>query len=1254
MRKIFICLFLLLALMVIALVAAPSLVDVNQYRGRIEAEAQQRLGRPVKLGQLRLTLLPLAFRAENASIGEGPHFGNGQFAHVQDLYLRVKLWPLLHKAVQISSLDLRQARIEVIRNAQGRWNFSTIGHQAETALPSRPPSPKPPSQLELSKPPSQQPEQNGTFSLDHLRIADGTLALTDYQKGQSRVVYDHIDIDLSNFTPGQPFTIASAVRLPGKGSQLARLAGKIGPINHETILATPLDATLKLKNVQLSGIQRFLNTTTTLGETDAAVSGTMSVRNEIKSLTSAGVITLEQVHIKGSDVGYPIDADYKVSNDLNNDVLRIDKGDVKLGSTPLSITGTINTKATPPELDVQLRTPDASIAELTRLAARFGMVLNPGMQLSGNVSADIHALGQADKPAVNGVLNARTVQISGSGAPQPVRANDVNLALTPQTIQSNEFTATTGNIAVAVQFAITDYTTSNPQISAAMRTNNANLAELLNIVKHQGVAAVNDVTGEGVLSLDTRVNGPLKNVSALAFSGTGQVRDATLKAPSLIQPVRVSNMNLVFTPQRIQSNDFTATSGNIALGLRFAMSAYTTSNPQIDAAIRMNNASVADLLNLAKQYAVKGMEGVTGAGVLNLDARINGPLKNASALAFSGSGQARDATIKTPSLPKPVSLRTANLSLTTNTAALDNINASIGGTNISGGVTVRNFAPPGAPFTMAAYRTSNPQINATLHTANADIAELLSLAKSYGITPGGIAGAGMLSLDVRGNGPLKNAAALVFTGTGQIHDATMTTSSLSKPVNIRAVNVNFTPNSVTFNNLNASIGGTNASGNMTVRNFAAPVVQFTLAADKVSVDELRQLTAEPAPAKAAANWSLVLRAQAQTNAAGEPSFLEKMTGAGSVTVGTVLYDQLVLNNVRSNVTLERGLIRLSPVTAQLYGGQQTGTVILDVRQKPPVVSVTSDFRKVDSNQLLSSTSPLKDTLYGLLSANSNASFRASSANDIARNLNGKLSLDLDKGKIAHVDILNQLAMVGRFALSGKENASQPFTDLVKLTGGFDINNGVAQTNNLKGVIEGGTLAAQGAVNLVNQSLDMHVTAVLSKAMSDKVGGTGVGGYMNTALANQHGELVIPVIVTGTLQNPQFAPDVQKVAEMKLRNLLPSESNPAQATTRVLGQVLGNANQQGGLGGVVGTVLGGQQEKGQPAANQPASNQPPANQPAANPQQQSQPQSQQSQQPAPAQQQQPQKKKALDILQDILKQQQEQQQKEPPKQQPPPR
>src|SRR5262249_40051860 len=131
MRKVAITLAVILGLIVIALLVAPAFLDVNRYRDRIQAELQQRLDRPVRLGRLPLRLLPLSFSAENPVIGEAPGFVSSRpFAQADALKVSAALMPLLHGDVQISSLELQRPRIELIRNQQGIWNFSTLGKPA--------------------------------------------------------------------------------------------------------------------------------------------------------------------------------------------------------------------------------------------------------------------------------------------------------------------------------------------------------------------------------------------------------------------------------------------------------------------------------------------------------------------------------------------------------------------------------------------------------------------------------------------------------------------------------------------------------------------------------------------------------------------------------------------------------------------------------------------------------------------------------------------------------------------------------------------------------------------------------------------------------------------------------------------------------------------------------------------------------------------------------------------------------------------
>ncbi len=991
MRKLAVIIAIIVAILVVIIVVVPLVLDVNRYHGVVQTQLEKALGRPVTFGQMHLSLTPPSVRMDNVVIGEAPQFGRGPFVSMNELDASVKLWPLLHKDVQIQSLDLKSPKVELIRSAQGVWNFSTLGQSqpAAGAPPSRPAQQSPQAKTPGTPPkPSEPSETGGGFVLSNLQITNGQVTLIDEQK-HFKGVYNNIDFSLHGYEPGKPFDFSAALHLPGPGTETLSLSGTAGPVDQSDMLKTPFDGKLQLKEVSLGGIQKVL-AVSSLNGIEGSASGEMALKNQNGAVSSQGSLDLTDGVIRNVKIGYPISLNYKFTDQLATNNLHIEQGNLKLGSTPVSIAGDINGGATPATLNVHVTADNASIAEVARLASAFGVAFNPNMQVAGKLSANLHAQGPASQPALNGTVSGKDIHISGGGLKQPVEVNAVDLDLTPRDIRSNPFTARSGGTQVAVQFALNNYTSASPVVDATVKTGNAQIPELLAIARAYGVSAVEGMDGSGVISLDLHATGPLKNTNAMNFSGSGKISNATLKTPQITQPVAIRNADLQFS---------------------------------------------------------------------------------------------------------------------------------------------------------------------------------------------------------------QNAASL--------------------------------------NNLNASLAGSNLTGNLTARNFSAPQLQFTLNADQLDVVKLQQVlgSAPPQPPQKRAAFALVPRAYAQARPApAAPSILEKISGGGNVTIGNLIYDQLQLQQVQSKVLFDHGVIRLAPITAGLYGGQQIGTITVDMRPTPMAVMVNTKLNNVDANKLISSVSSVKQTLYGLLAANANANFRAASAEDMARTLNGTIGINLTKGKLAHVDLLNQLANVGKFVGNGLKSPSstgaQPFTDIVQLTGNFDVVNGLAQTNNLKAVIPGGTMAADGAVNLATNALNMHVTAVLDKALSQQVGGTQVGGFMQTALANQQGELVIPILLTGTFDHPVVAPDLQKIAQMKLQNLLPTAANPGGLVSGILGAVgKGGAQQpqqQRGLGGILGAITGQQQQRQNQQQQQ--------KQPVASPQQQ-----------PPQQQQNP----FGNIMNQVFGGQKQQQQQQPP-------
>src|SRR5689334_12596963 len=195
MRKLGIAILVIIVLIVAAALIVPHLININHYRPQIQAELQKRLGRSVSLGEMSLSLLPPSFQVANPVVSENPQFNTGRpFATAEKLSVKVAFWPLLHKQVEVKSLELVRPHVELVRNAQGIWNFATLGENAPTATPSAPAAPaKPTAPATKPAPAKRQPQPQATpenkqpaagLTLANLTITDGQVAITDEQKHQ--------------------------------------------------------------------------------------------------------------------------------------------------------------------------------------------------------------------------------------------------------------------------------------------------------------------------------------------------------------------------------------------------------------------------------------------------------------------------------------------------------------------------------------------------------------------------------------------------------------------------------------------------------------------------------------------------------------------------------------------------------------------------------------------------------------------------------------------------------------------------------------------------------------------------------------------------------------------------------------------------------------------------------------------------------------------------------------------------------------
>ena len=139
-RKIIIIALWVILPLIACVIAAPFVIDLNNYKGKIVNIAKSSLGRDMDFDNIELSLLSgLGADIHGLRIAENPAFGKGDFVSLERLQLKIKLLPLLKKQVQVGELILEKPRIQLIKNKKGEFNFNDIAGSQATS-PAKPES----------------------------------------------------------------------------------------------------------------------------------------------------------------------------------------------------------------------------------------------------------------------------------------------------------------------------------------------------------------------------------------------------------------------------------------------------------------------------------------------------------------------------------------------------------------------------------------------------------------------------------------------------------------------------------------------------------------------------------------------------------------------------------------------------------------------------------------------------------------------------------------------------------------------------------------------------------------------------------------------------------------------------------------------------------------------------------------------------------------------------------------------------------
>src|SRR5271167_3619239 len=134
---------IVVGILIVIAVALPFLVDVNSFRPKLESELTGALGRQVTVGNLSLSIFSGSVSADNISVADDPAFSKNPFLTAKSLKAGVEVIPLVFsKTLHITGITLDEPQIALLKTANGKWNFSSIGGNASqpAAQPGQPPA----------------------------------------------------------------------------------------------------------------------------------------------------------------------------------------------------------------------------------------------------------------------------------------------------------------------------------------------------------------------------------------------------------------------------------------------------------------------------------------------------------------------------------------------------------------------------------------------------------------------------------------------------------------------------------------------------------------------------------------------------------------------------------------------------------------------------------------------------------------------------------------------------------------------------------------------------------------------------------------------------------------------------------------------------------------------------------------------------------------------------------------------------------
>lgn len=209
------------------------------------------------------------------------------------------------------------------------------------------------------------------------------------------------------------------------------------------------------------------------------------------------------------------------------------------------------------------------------------------------------------------------------------------------------------------------------------------------------------------------------------------------------------------------------------------------------------------------------------------------------------------------------------------------------------------------------------------------------------------------------------------------------------------------------------------------------------------------------------------------------SALQEFEGDINLTIAKLIKGSLVFNEMSAKMHVAKGVLDLSSLTGEMFGGNVTGNGSISSHAAQPM-NFKGSIKNAQLKNIIPHRGEIKVT-QGTFNSTVDLKSQGNSQYQYMQNLSGDIKFNGNDGKLSGVDLqkaidsLTQVKNLDGILKTMDASFSGGETNFKNLEGAFLVNKGNAQLTAFKLEAQGATATATGYVDLLNYTMDISAT-----------------------------------------------------------------------------------------------------------------------------------------------------------------------------------